>query len=33
VAGLAIASAEKDLEASIDEDANRALIDKLASQL
>jgi F-type H+-transporting ATPase subunit b len=33
VAGLAIASAEKVLEASIDEDANRALIDKLASQL
>ena len=33
VAGLAIAGAEKVLEASIDDKANRALIDNLASQL
>ena len=31
VAGLALACAEKVLEASIDEEANRALVDKLAS--
>ncbi len=33
VAGLAIAGAEKILEASIDDKANRALVDKLATQL
>ena len=33
VAGLAIAGAEKVLEASIDDKANRALVDNLASQL
>ena len=33
VAGLAIAGAEKVLEASVDDKANRALVDKLASQL
>jgi F-type H+-transporting ATPase subunit b len=33
VAGLALAGAEKILEASIDDKANRALIDKLAAQL
>ncbi len=33
VAGLALAGAEKVLEASIDDKANRALVDKLASQL
>ena len=33
VAGLALAGAEKVLEASIDDEANRALVDKLASQL
>jgi F-type H+-transporting ATPase subunit b len=33
VAGLALAGAEKVLEASIDEKANRALVDKLAAQL
>jgi len=33
VAGLALTGAEKVLEASIDEKANRALVDKLASQL
>lgn len=33
VAGLALAGAEKVLEASIDDKANRALIDDLASQL
>ena len=33
VAGLALAGAEKVLEASIDEKTNRALIDKLAAQL
>ena len=33
VAGLAIAGAEKVLEASIDEKSNRALVDKLAAQL
>ena len=32
-AGLAIAGAEKILEASIDDKANRALVDKLATQL
>ena len=31
VAGLALAGAEKVLEASIDEKANRALVDKLSS--
>jgi len=33
VAGLALAGAEKILEASIDDKANRALVDNLASQL
>ena len=33
VAGLALAGAEKVLEASIDDKANRALVDDLASQL
>lgn len=33
VAGLALAGAEKVLEASVDDKANRALVDKLASQL
>ena len=33
VAGLALAGAEKVLEASIDEKSNRALVDKLAAQL
>ena len=33
VAGLALAGAEKVLEASIDDKANRALVDNLASQL
>ena len=33
VAGLALAGAEKVLEASIVDEANRALVDKLASQL
>ena len=33
VAGLALAGAEAVLEASIDEKANRALVDKLAAQL
>ena len=33
VAGLALAGAEKILEASIDDKANRVLIDKLAAQL
>ncbi len=33
VAGLALAAAEKVLEASIDEKSNRALVDKLAAQL
>jgi F-type H+-transporting ATPase subunit b len=33
VAGLALAGAEKILEASIDDKANRALVDKLATQL
>ncbi len=33
VAGLAIAGAEKILEASIDDKANRASVDKLATQL
>ena len=33
VAGLALAGAEKVLEASIDDKANRALVDKLAAQL
>jgi F-type H+-transporting ATPase subunit b len=33
VAGLALAGAEAVLEASIDEQANRALVDKLAAQL
>ena len=33
VAGLALAGAEKVLEASVDEKSNRALIDKLAAQL
>ena len=33
VAGLAIAGAEKILEASIDDKAKRALVDKLATQL
>ena len=33
VAGLALAGAEKVLEASIDDKANRALVDKLATQL
>ena len=33
VAGLAIAGAEKILEASLDDEANRALVDKLATQL
>ena len=33
VAGLALAGAEKVLEAAIDEKANRALVDKLVSQL
>jgi len=33
VAGLALAGAEKVLEASIDEKANRTLVDKLAAQL
>ena len=33
VAGLALAGAEKVLEAAIDEKANRALVDKLAAQL
>ena len=33
VAGLAIAGAEKILEASIDDKANRALVDKLATKL
>lgn len=33
VAGLAIAGAEKVLEASIDDKANRSLVDNLASQL
>ena len=33
VAGLAIAGAEKILEASIDDKANRALVDKLVTQL
>lgn len=33
VAGLALAGAEKVLEVAIDEKANRALVDKLASQL
>ena len=33
VAGLAIAGAEKILEASIDDKANRAFVDKLATQL
>jgi len=33
VAGLALAGAEKVLEASIDDKANRALVDNLAAQL
>jgi F-type H+-transporting ATPase subunit b len=33
VAGLALAGAEKVLEASVDEKSNRALVDKLAAQL
>lgn len=33
VAGLALAGAEKVLEASIDDKANRSLVDNLASQL
>jgi len=33
VAGLALAGAEKVLEASVDDEANRALVDKLAEQL
>jgi F-type H+-transporting ATPase subunit b len=33
VAGLALAGAEKILEASLDDEANRALVDKLATQL
>ena len=33
VAGLAIAGAEKVLEASIDDKANKAIVDKLAAQL
>lgn len=33
VAGLALAGAEKVLEASVDKKANRALVDKLAEQL
>jgi F-type H+-transporting ATPase subunit b len=33
VAGLALAGAEKILEASIDDKANRVLVDKLATQL
>jgi F-type H+-transporting ATPase subunit b len=33
VAGLALAGAEAVLEASIDEQANRVLVDKLAAQL
>ena len=33
IAGLALAGAEKILEASIDDKANRALVDNLASQL
>jgi F-type H+-transporting ATPase subunit b len=33
LAGLALAGAEKVLEASVDEKSNRALVDKLAAQL
>ncbi|MDA9014981.1 F0F1 ATP synthase subunit B, partial [Porticoccaceae bacterium] len=33
VAGLAIAGAEKVLEASVDAKANKAIVDKLAAQL
>ena len=33
VAGLALAGAEKVLEASVDEKSNRALVDKLSAQL
>lgn len=33
VAGLALAGAEKVLEAAVDDKANRALVDKLAAQL
>ena len=33
VAGLALAGAEKVLEASIDDKANKEIVDKLAAQL